>query len=212
LLSMAGCNGCNNTPDIFDGSASLLAVTFVVLDDAEVPGDGKVPVVMQCVYNGATVQMGSTMQVSCNGVPLPYNGLVAGQAARIPIQPVGGSYVFTCVHAAVTTTATVTVPPRPVFASPTIAGAAIGRSAAFSIHYVPGGGTAVRGGASDGTHSANNSQPDTGVHSGLDVSGFTTGAGTLSITRTLEGVLSGTGFQSAKTKYDTNKTISITWL
>lgn len=211
ITGMSGCTGCSS-PDVFDGSASLLAVTFVVLDDAEVPGDGKVPVVMQAMYNGALVQLGSTMQVSCNGVALPWNGLFSGHAERVPIQPVGGSYLFTVIHAGATTTASVTVPGRPVFAAPTTAGATLVRTTNFGIHYIPGGGTAVRGNASDGTNSQNNSQADTGVHAGLDVSTFHSGAGILSITRTLEWVLSGTGFQSAKVKYDTNKTISITWL
>lgn len=210
-MSMMGCNGCKN-PDVFDGAASQLAITCVVLDDAEVPGDGKVPVVLQAVYNGSVVQLGSTMQVSCNGVPLPWNGLFSGHAERVPIQPVGGTYMFTVVHAAVTSTASVTVPARPVFAAPTVAGTTLARTTNFAIHYIPGGGTAVRGNASDGTNSQNNSQADTGVHAGLDVSGFHSGAGILSITRTLEWMLSGTGFQSAKVKYDTNKTIAITWL
>jgi hypothetical protein len=207
---MMGCNGCKN-PDIFDGSASLLNVTCAVIDNEEVPADGKVIAVIQAVYNGATVQMGSTMQVSCNGVPMTWNGLLFAHAERVPIQPVGGSYVFKVIHAGVTTTATVTVPARPVFAAPTTAGATLARTSSFAIHYVADGGTAVRGNASDGTHTQNNSQADTGVHGGLDVSAFTAGAGSLSLVRTLEWVVSGTGFQSAKAKYDTGKAIAITW-
>jgi hypothetical protein len=140
-VSMAGGNGCKN-PEIFDVSASLLSMTFVVLDDAEVPSDGKVL----------------------------------------------------------------------VFSSPTIAGAMLARSDSFSIHCIPGGGTPVRENATDGTNTKNNSQPDTGVHGGLDVNGFTSGAGTLSITRTLEWIIPGNGFQSAKAQYDTNLSIAITWL
>jgi hypothetical protein len=208
---LAGCSGCQ-APPIVDAPASNVDVKISVLDIAEAPSDGKVIVVMQFFQAGKVVQMASNIALSCNGVPLTWNGLVAGHAERIPIQPSGGTYACSFVRGIVTTTANVTVPPRPVFVSPTIAGAALLRSTSFTIHYVAGTGTSVRGDASDGTNSKNNSQPDDGTHDGLDVSGFAPGPGTLSITRTLEGILPSSGFLSARSLYDTNKTISITWL
>jgi hypothetical protein len=210
-LSLAGCSGCQQ-PAVLDAAASALNVTVSVLDIAEVPSDGKVIVVMQFFQGGGALEMASTITLKCNGVTLPWNGLMFGHAERVPIQPVGGTYSFTFTRGGVTTTANVTVPARPVFSSPTLSGAMLARSSTFSIHYVPGAGTSIRGGANDASHAANNSQPDDGIHDGLDVSAFVPGPGTLSITRTLEGALTGTGFASAKTKYDTNKTIAITWL
>jgi hypothetical protein len=208
---LTGCSGCQSPP-IVDAPASNVDVRLSVLDIAEVPSDGKVIVVMQFFQGGKVVQMASNVSLSCNGVPLTWNGLLSGHAERVPIQPVGGNYVFSFVRTGVPTTATVTVPPRPVFVAPTIAGASIPRTNSFTIHYVPGTGTSVRGNASDGTHSANNSQPDDGTFDNLDVSGFNAGPGVISVTRTLEGTLPGTGFLSAKTLYDTNKEVSVTWL
>jgi len=207
---LTGCSGCQSPP-IVDASASSLDVKVSVLDLAEVPQDGKVIVVMQFFQGGNTVELASNIAVSCNGVPLAWNGLLFGHAERIPIQPVGGTYVCNFTRLGVTSTVTVTVPPRPVFAPPTIAGAAITRTSNFTIHYVSGTGTTVRGDASDGTHSLNNNQPDDGTFDNLDVSGFNAGAGSLAVTRTLETSLSGTGFLTAKSHYETNKQISITW-
>ncbi len=210
-FGLAGCSGCQQ-PTVVDAPASALDVKISVLDIAEAPSDGKVIVVMQFFQGSSTVELASTITVKCNGVVLPWNGLMFGHAERIPIQPFGGTYTCTFTRGGVTTTANVTVPARPIFSSPTLSGALLARSTTFSIHYIPGGGTSVRGGANDASNAANNSQPDDGIHDGLDVSAFVPGPGTLSITRTLEGALSGTGFASAKTKYDTNTTIAITWL
>lgn len=210
-FSLAGCSGCQQ-PSVVDAPASALDVKIAVLDIAEVPSDGKVVVVMQFFQGSSTVELASSITVRCNGVVLPWNGLMFGHAERVPIQPLGGTYSFTFTRGGVTTTANVTVPARPVFSSPTLSGTMLARSSTFSIHYVPGAGTSVRGGANDATNAVNNSQPDDGTHDGLDVSAFVPGPGTLSITRTLEGALTGTGFASVKTKYDTNTTIAITWL
>jgi hypothetical protein len=208
---LVGCNGGCQSPSIVDAPASNVDVKLVVMDITETPSDGKVICAMQFTQGGTVIQMASNIALSCNGVALLWNGLLVSHAERIPIQPVGGTYVFRFVRGGATNTATVTVPPRPVFAAPTIAGATLARTNNFTIHYIAGTGTSVRGDASDATNSKNDSQPDDGTHNALDVSGFSAGPGTLSITRTLEGTLTGTGFLSAKTKYDTNKLINITW-
>jgi len=166
---------------------------------------------MQLLQNGKVVQV-TNATTSCNGVALPYNGLLFGYAERVPIVPVGGTYNFRYSRNGVNTDVSTTVPPRPVFAAPTIAGAALPRSNSFTIHYVAGTGASVRGSANDAAnHAANNSQPDDGTHDGLNVSGFTPGPGTLGITRLLESPMGGTGFLSAKRRFETNKTINITW-
>ncbi len=207
---LAGCSGCQS-PGVVDVPASNIDVKISVLDIAEVPSDGKVIVVMQFFQGGTVVQVSSNVALTCNGVALTWNALLSGHAERVPIQPVGGTYVCQYSRGGVNTTASVTVPPRPVFVTPTIAGATLARNNNFTIHYAAGTGTSVRGDASDGPNSKNNSQPDDGTHDGLDVSGFSAGPGTLSVTRVLEGTLTGTGFLSAKTHYDTNKQINITW-
>jgi hypothetical protein len=206
-LILAGC------PSTVDGPASAFSARVVVLDVVDPPAqDGKVVVVMQFSQNGTAVELASSIVVTCNGVPLTQNDLVGGRAERIPIQPVGGRYSFVFSREGVNTTANVTVPARPVFMPPTIAGAALARSSSFTIRYVAGGGTSVYGDASDATKSENNSQADDGTHDGLDVSGFTHGPGRLSVKRILERVLTGTGFASAATRYETTKKIAITWL
>jgi hypothetical protein len=111
----------------------------------------------------------------------------------------------------VNTNVSITAPPRPVFSAPTTAGATLARTSGFTIHYVAGTGTAVIGDASDGTHSLNNSQPDNGAFTGLDVSGFNAGPGTLSIQREIQNPITGTGFHSAAEKYFVTKMVAITW-
>ena len=208
---LAGFVGCEPQP-VVNEPASNLDVIFSVLDIDETPSDGKVIVVMQLLQNGKAVQITSNASTFCNGVALPYNGLLFGYAERVPIVPVGGAYNFRYSRNGVNTDVSITVPPRPVFSAPTVAGAALARSNSFTIRYVAGTGSSVRGDASDANnHSKNNSQPDDGTHDGLDVSGFTVGAGTLSITRLLESPIGGTGFLSAKRRFETNKTIAITW-
>lgn len=207
---LAGFAGCEPQP-VVNEPASNLDVIFSVLDIDETPSDGKVIVVMQLLQNGKAVQITSNASTFCNGVALPYNGLLFGYAERVPIVPVAGTYNFRYSRNGVNTDVSITVPPRPVFAAPTVAGAALPRTNSFTIHYVAGTGTSVRGDASAGTNSQNNSQPDDGTHDGLNVSGFAAGPGTLSITRLLESPIGGTGFLSAKRRFETNKTIAITW-
>ena len=209
-LMLAGCNNCQ-PPAVVDEPASNVDVKLIVLDISETPSDGKVIVAMQFTQNNKVVEISSNVTLTCNGVALPWNGLMLSHAERVPLQPVGGTYVFRYLRNGVSTRVTVTVPSRPVFTVPTIAGAILARTNNFTIHYLPAGGTSVRGDASDDTHSLNNSQPDDGTFDGLDVSGFNAGPGTLSIDRTLENNLSGTGFHTAKTQYNTSKTINITW-
>ena len=209
-VSLAAISGCEPQP-VVNEPASNLDVIFSVLDLDETPSDGKVIVVMHLLQNGKVVQV-TNASTSCNGVALPYNGLLFGYAERVPIVPVAGSYVFRYSRSGVNTDVTLTVPPRPVFSAPTVAGAALPRSNSFTIRYVAGSGTSVRGSANDSAnHAANNGQADDGTHDGLDVSGFTPGAGTLGITRLLESPMAGTGFLSAKRRFETNKTINITW-
>jgi hypothetical protein len=157
------------------------------------------------------VKVASNTTTTCNGITLWYNDLLFGYAERVPIQVVGGTYAFRHSRNGVNTDVNVASSPRPVFSAPTIAGATLARTNNFTIHYVAGTGTSVRGDASDATNSKNNTQPDDGTHDGLNVSGFVAGPGTLSITRVLENPLSGTGFLSAAKKFETNKTINITW-
>jgi len=209
FASTAALAACGPMP-VVSGPSSGLATTVSIIDITETPSDGKVIAVMQFSQGGKTVQIGDAT-MTCNGVPLTYNGLLFGYAERVPLVATGGTYTFRHSRSGVNSDVTVTVPPRPVFAAPTIAGATLARSSSFTIHYVADGGTDVRGDASDPSHSKNNSQADDGTHDGLDTSGFTPGPGTLSLTRTLQGTVSGTSFSSATRKFDIGKTIAITW-
>jgi hypothetical protein len=201
-------NACKPA-DTVDKPASELDVKAHVVDTEENPSDGKVAVVMQFFFDGKYVKLAGNAAMTCNGVTLTDNGL--GYAARVPQQPVGGTYTFQHSRGGVNTTAAVTVPARPVFSPPTVQGATITRTANFTIFYVPDNGKAVRGRASDGTNSVNNSQDDDGTHEGLDVSGFNAGPGSLGLTREYEDPIGGTGFHSAERNYSSGKSIDITW-
>lgn len=197
-------------PATVDKPASELGVKVTVIDTEASTSDGKVPVVMQFFDSGKYVKLASNATVTCNGVTLVDNGL--GPAERVPMQPVGGTYVFQHSRNGVNTTVSVTAPARPVFQAPTVAGATIPRTNNLVIHYVPGSGTSVRGSASDGTNSKNNSQPDDGTHEGMDVSGFNAGSGTLGIVRKLENIHSGGGgFANVESEYSVGSRINITW-
>ncbi|HMK39767.1 MAG TPA: hypothetical protein VK569_10525 [Bacteroidota bacterium] len=206
----AGCSGCQN-PSTVSAPASQVDVILSVSDISETPSDGKVLVVMQFQQNGTVVQLASDASTSCNGVALTYNGLVFGNAGRVPLVAAGGTYAFTHIRSGVTTNVSITVPPRPVFSPPTVDGATIMRTSSLTIHYVAGTGVAVFGGASDGTHDLNNSQPDNGTFTGLNVSGFNAGPGTLSIQRELQFPVTGTGFHSATERFYITKTAAVTW-
>jgi hypothetical protein len=202
--------GCK-TPPVVDQPAASFDVNVAVLDTTEAPSDGKVIAVMQFLQNGTAVQLASNVSATCNGVALPYNGLVFGHSQRVPLLPAGGIYNFRYTRGGVNTDVQVPSPARPVFAAPTGAGALLPRTAPFTIHYVPGNGASVRGEARDGTNSRENTQADNGSVTGLDVSGFSAGPGTLFLARTLQSAIPGTGFHSATNKSSTGKTINITW-
>jgi hypothetical protein len=206
----AGCSGCQDPPTV-SVPASGLDVNLSVSDITESPSDGKVLVVMQFLQNGTVVQLASDATTSCNGVALTYNGLLFGHAGRVPLVLTGGVYAFRHTRSAVTTNVSITVPPRPVLLPPTVNGATLPRTNSLTIHYVAGTGIAVYGGASDGTQSLSNSQPDNGTFSGLDVSGFNAGAGTVSIQRQLQIPITGTGFHSATEKFFISKSAAVTW-
>lgn len=195
--------------DTVDKPASDLDVKAHVVDTEENPSDGKVAVVMQFFFDGKYVKLAGNAAMACNGVTLTDNGL--GYAVRVPQQPVGGTYTFQHSRGGVNTTAAVTVPARPVFSPPTVGGATITRTTNLTIFYVPDNGKAVRGRASDGTNSVNNSQDDDGTHEGLDVSGFNAGPGSLGLTREYEEPIGGTGFHSVEKNYSSGKSIDVTW-
>ena len=209
-LSLEGCVGCC-TPSIYHGPASGLDVRITVLDLDENPGDGKVLTVIQFLFSGNPVQIDPGITVQCNGITMSWYGSFYGHAERIPQQPAKGSYAITYKDAGIISSARVTVPERPAFAAPTIAGAALQRSNKFTIRYVSGAGNTVLGRASDASGSVSSSQVDDGTVDGLDVSGFTPGPGTLSITRPQEWSVEGTGFHSVDATYSTKKQIPVTW-
>jgi hypothetical protein len=198
-----------NPPETVDKPASDLDVKAHVIDIEENPSDGKVAVVMQFFFDGKYVKLAGNAVMTCNGETLTDDGL--GYAARVPQQPVGGTYTFQHSRGGVNTTAVVTVPARPVFSPPTVEGATITRTNNLTVFYIPDNGKSVRGRAGDGTNSTDNSQDDDGTHEGLDVSGFNAGSGTLGLTREYEDPINATGFHSAERNYTTSKRVNVTW-
>jgi hypothetical protein len=197
---------------VYHGPASGLDVRITVLDLDENPGDGKVLTVVQFLFSGNPVQIDPAITVQCNGIVMSWYGSFYGHAERIPQQPSKGSYAITYKDAGIISNARVTVPERPVFAAPTIAGASLPRSNKFTIRYVSGAGNSVLGRASDAAGNVSSSQVDDGSVDGLDVSGFKAGPGMLSITRTQEWSVEGSGFHSVDATYSINKQIRVTWL
>jgi hypothetical protein len=194
---------------VVDLPASDLDVKIAVLDTSQTPSDGKVPIVVQFVNAGRFVQLASNAAVTCNGVAMSFNGL--GYAARVPLVAVGGTYQ--CAHArnGQTTSASVTVPPRPVFVSPT-QNASVARSTSLTITYVADSGTGMRASAGDGTTGlSGNVQPDNGTYTGFDVSTLKAGPGSIGLTRELKFTPSGTGFKSAEVTYSSGADINVTW-
>jgi hypothetical protein len=199
LLTLPSCH----PPEVVDLPASALDVTISVIDGTPTPTDGKVIVAAQFSSAGKVVQLGSAATVTCNGVPLVWNGLLGAHAQRVPLVAVGGAYTVSHVRAGVTTTTTLVVPARPVILSPAT-GATVTRSASLTITYAPGSGTNIRGSAGDGaTGLSGNQQPDNGTYTGLDVTSLKVGAGTVGLTRELTATLTGSGYHSAKTSYTT---------
>src|SRR5437868_5447837 len=134
FASTVALAGCGPMPTV-TGPSSGLATTVSIVDITETPSDGKVIAVMQFSRGGKTVQIGDAT-MTCNGVPLTYNGLLFGYAERVPLVATGGTYTFRHARSGVNSDVAVTVPPRPVFSAPTIAGATLARSSSFTIHYV----------------------------------------------------------------------------
>jgi hypothetical protein len=194
---------------VVDLPAADLDVKIAVIDTAETPSDGKVPIVVQFFNAGRFVELAGNAAVRCNGVAMAFNGL--GYAARVPIVAVGGTYQCAHNRSGVTTSASVTVPSRPVFVSPT-QNATVARSTSLTITYVADSGTGMRGSAGDGTIGrSGNVQPDNGTYTGFDVSSLNAGPGSIGLTRELTFTPSGTGFKSVAFTYSSGSDINVTW-
>ncbi len=206
LAILAACN----PPPVVDVAASNLDLNISIIDTDASPSDGKVPIIVQFFLNGTYVQLASNATVTCNGVTLTFGGL--GYAERVPLVSVGGTY--NCAHTrnGVSTNVSVTVPPRPIFTSPS-QGASVARSSNLTITYVAGSGSGVRGSAGDGsTGLGGNREPDNGTYTGLDVSSLKAGPGSIGLTREFTLTPSGTGFKSVKISYSSGSDIKITWI
>jgi len=207
LALVLGSCDCN-PPATVDAAASSLDVTIGVLDTTQNSSDGKVPVVVQFLLNGALVQFGSNAQVTCNGVTLAFNGL--GNAGRVPMVPPGGTYTVSYIHGG-TTTAAVVAPARPVITSPA-ANSTVTRTNNLTISYVADGGVGVRPSAGDGsTGMSGSQQPDNGTATGLNVTSLHPGAGSVGLVREIKGPIGGTGFKSATSDYSVGIDEKVTW-
>jgi hypothetical protein len=188
--------------------AGDLDVTITVIDVDKTPSDGKVPVIVQFFSNGSYVKLTSAAVVTCNGVTLTDNGL--GYAERINMIAPGGVYTIRHNRGGTITTANVTVPARPVITAPA-AGANVNRTASFTINYIAGSGSGIRGSGSDANSSQGGTvQADNGAYTGLNLSGLQAGAGAVSITREFELTVP-SGFKSAKVKYSCSNGHAVNW-
>lgn len=199
-----------NPPATVDQAAANLDVKLTVIDTGPSSSDGKVAVVAQFFLNGPMVQFGSNVTVTCNGVPLTYNGL--GYAERVPVASTGGTYTLVYTRNGSPTSMSLAVPVRPVVLTPT-AGATVTRSNNLTITYTADGGAGIRASAGDGsTGLGGNTQPDNGTFTGFNVTALHAGAGTLGVSRDLTHSLTGTGFKSAQTSLSiSSPDVKVTW-
>lgn len=203
--------GCEPAP-IVDVAAADLDVRVSLLDLEEAPSDGTVLATMQFFQGADDVELSSGTSITCNGVPLPYNGLIFAHAGRVPLVAEGDSYEFLHSRAGVDTTLLLTVPARPALVAPTDEGATVAITSDLTIAYTPGAAAAVRGSAGDAaTGIAGDEQPDDGSYEGFDVSDLVAGAGSIGITRIFRDTPSGTGFASAETTYESGASVDVTW-
>jgi hypothetical protein len=209
-LALAALSTCKPTPTV-DALAGDLAVGIHVIDTDAHPSDGKVPIFVQFFRAGTFVQLAGNATVTCNNVTMTWNGL--GYAERVPAVPIGSTYA--CVHRRnnVSSTATLTVPPRPTFITPGN-GSTVPRSTNLTIGYVADGGVGMRATAGDGASAqggAHEPQPDNGTFTDLDTTGMRAGPGSVSLVRELS--LSGVGpaFQSVTVTYRSGAQIQVTW-
>jgi hypothetical protein len=167
---------------------------------------------MQFTYNGKAVKFAGNETVTCNGISLVLNELLFAYAANVPAVAVGGTYTFVYTQSGTPTTIIVTAPAPPQFVSP-VQGATVNRGSNLTITYAPDGGTGIDVGASDGSTGIrmNIFLPDNGTYTGLNTSSLKPSPGTLSLIRRYENTLAGSGFRSAKTQYDKDSVISVTW-
>jgi len=200
-----------NPPPVVNRPSGDLDAKFIVIDTTANPTTGDLVAAVQFSLNGKIAQLSSSSSVTCNGVNLKWNGLIGSHAERVALQPVGGAYVFQHTRSGVIRTVSLTVPPRPAFSSPTVNGATLTRSSGFEIHYSPGGGASIRGRARDAASgSVEDTQSDDGTLA-LNVSGLSSGAGSLVLVRKLESTLPPAGFNSARSEYSTGSEIDLTW-
>jgi len=194
-------SGCEE-PALYDGPASDLEVQITILDDQY--GYSDVPVLAVFHYSGKMVQIGSSAQVTCNGVELKWTGLAHG--ARVSRLAVGGKYIFNYSWNGTTTTIEITVPAPPVVTSPTN-NSTVTRTNNLSITYVAGNGVGVRGSYSDGSTAIGGSpglQPDNGIYTGIDGTELKPGPGSVGVTREYNQTVPNSGFKSAEYTYDTS--------
>lgn len=200
-LTLAACVSTTESP------AQSLAVKITIVD-AAVSADGKVPLVVQFLEDDTLVELADGVTAACNTVPLTWNGL--GYVGRVPQVAVGSPYEVSHVREGVTSKALVTAVPRPVITSPA-AQELLPRSAALPVTFIAGGAARVRISATGPTDTVRGEpQADNGTGK-LDARSLGAGAGTLSLTRELEGKLSGTGFAAATFAYSVETQIAVVW-
>ena len=180
----------------------------ITIVDSDVTADGKLPLVVQFTESGTLVELAGGATAACNGVQLSWNGL--GYAARVPQVAAGDQYEVSHLREGVSTTVVVTAPPRPVITSP-VAQELVPRSAALPISFVAAGAPRVRVLATAPNGMVRGEpQADSGLIP-LDARSLSAGAGTLTLTRELEGKLSGTGFHAATFAYSVDRQVPVVW-
>ena len=211
MVALAAGIGASCTctpPETVDEPATALVVKVSFIDVDETPSDGKQPVVVQFFRQGKFVQLAGNASITCNNVPLRWNGL--GYAERVPLVPPGGMYTVSHVRTGMIARMTIAVPPRPAITTPA-PGSIATRSTSFSILYPPGGGTSVRPGVSGpGGSLTGPAQPDNGTAT-VDASGVGAGEGSVSLARDLSGTVAGTGFADATFVYTIGHRQRVVW-
>ena len=205
LLFIPACEA----PPIVDLAAAELDVKINILDTQGSSPGSKAFATFRFLSNGKIVQLDGNASVTCNSEGLSWAGLFYRD--WIPTAAAGGTNTFRHTRNQVTTEIIVPVQPRPVITYPA-AGEGITRGTNIGMTYVPGGGTGMRGSASNSDASNGGTlQLDNGSYTGLDASSLAAGSGKLSLTREFKLPLPAGGFKSVEATYSSEADVKVNW-
>jgi hypothetical protein len=175
--------------------------------------------------NDNFIEFAAGETIACDGTFLAFHDdaflgfHVDSYTGQVPVLPVGANYA--CIYKIPGgTQATITVPSqKPLALLSPANGAQVTipkKTHTLSMRYTPANGHTLSGSAQDsmGREALGKSEQDSGIYTldDSEFSTFTSGAGTLSLTREWTFAPTNTGFQSVSVAYDTVDTVQVIWV